>query len=91
MFKIKKNEKNKNDSLRTLETENSSQLRKFIFFTYSPLSQEFLPKKKCIIKSKNNETKKIQLIYLKFLDIGINLNIINLLKLYIIIIVLGKE
>ena len=58
MFKIKKNEKNKNDSLRTLETENSSQLRKFIFFTYSPLSQEFLPKKKCIIKSKNNETKK---------------------------------
>jgi len=50
MFKVKKTEKLENDNLSSLETENSTQPRKFIFFTYSPLSHKFLQKKKIICR-----------------------------------------
>ena len=45
MFKVKKTEKIENDNLSSIETENSTQPKKFIFFTYSPLPHKFLQKK----------------------------------------------
>ncbi len=45
MLKIKKKDKKENDSLNSLEKENSSQQRNSIFFTCSPLSYSFLQKK----------------------------------------------
>ena len=56
-IKTEKTEKTENDTLSLLETENSSQPRKSLFFTYSPLSQEFLPKKKFKVIFKNNKAK----------------------------------
>ena len=49
MLKVKKTEKIENDSLNSLETENSTQPRKIIFFTYTTLPQKFLQKKKIIV------------------------------------------
>ena len=57
MFQVKKTEKIENDSSSPLETENSSQPKKSIFFTYSQLSQEFLQKKKFKVICKNNKAK----------------------------------
>ena len=58
MFKVKKTEKIENDNLSSLETENSTQPRKFIFFTYSPLPHKFLQKKKYFVVTKKNKKKK---------------------------------
>ena len=58
MFKVKKIEKIENDSLNSLETENSTRPRKCIFFTYTPLPQKFLQKKKLLVISKKNKMKK---------------------------------
>ena len=55
MFKVKKTEKLENDNLSSIETENSTQPRKFIFFTYSPLSHKFLQRKKLFVVSKKNK------------------------------------
>ena len=58
MFKVKKNEKIENDSLNSLETENSTLPRKSIFFAYTPLPQKFLQKKKLLVISKKNIKNK---------------------------------
>ena len=78
MFQVKKTEKIENDSSSSLETENSSQPRKSLFFTYSPLSQEFLQKKNLMLYVKTIKQKMMKIIYSKLMDFGINLNIINL-------------
>ena len=75
---VKKTKEIENGNLSSLETENSTQQRKFIFFIYSPLSQEFLQKKNSLLYPKKIKRKKIKKINLKWMDIGINRNIINL-------------
>ena len=58
MFKVKKTEKIETEFLCSLETENSSQPRKSLFCTYSPLPHAILQKTKFKVICKNNKATK---------------------------------